>query len=63
MDDFPSRRVEAEYPFLWNDALYDEVPVEERVATRALMIAHGVNGAGNREILAREAKFGESKDS
>ena len=31
--------------------------------TLALMIAHGVNGAGNREILAIEPMYDESEDS
>lgn len=44
---FRSRPLEAEYPFLWIDALYDKVRVEDQVVTLALMIAHGVNSAGN----------------
>lgn len=55
--------MEAEYPFLWIDALYDKVRVEDQVVTLALMIAHGVNSAGNREILAIEPMFDESEDS
>jgi transposase-like protein len=60
---FRSRPLEEEYPFLWIDALYDKVRVEDRVVTLALMIAHGVNSAGNREILAIEPMFDESEDS
>ena len=36
--------------------------VEDRVITLALMIAHGVNGNGSREILAVEPMFDESED-
>ncbi|MFZ2053569.1 MAG: IS256 family transposase [Candidatus Aminicenantales bacterium] len=60
---FRSRPLEEEYPFLWIDALYDKVRVEDQVVTLALMIAHGVNKAGNREILAIEPMFDESEDS
>ena len=45
------------------DAHYDKVRVEDRVITLALMIAHGVNGNGSREILAVEPMFDESEDS
>ena len=40
---FRCRRLEEEYPFLWIDAHYDKVRIEDRVVTMALMIAHGVN--------------------
>jgi transposase-like protein len=63
VDSFRSRPLEEEYPFLWIDALYDKVRVEDRVVTLALMTAHGVNGAGNREILAIEPMYDESEDS
>jgi putative transposase len=39
---FRFRPLEEEYPFLWIDAHYDKVRVEDRVITLALMIAHGV---------------------
>ncbi len=60
---FRFRPLEEEYPFLWIDALYDKVRVGDGVVTLALMIAHGVNSAGNREILAIEPMFDESEDS
>jgi len=60
---FRSRPLEEDYPFLWIDALYDKVRVEDRVVSLALMIAPGVNNAGNREILAIEPMFDESEDS
>ena len=63
VETFRTRPLEEEYPFLWIDALYDKVRVEDRVVTLALMIAHGVNGAGMREILAIEPMFDESEDS
>jgi putative transposase len=62
-DAFRQRPLEAEYPFLWIDALYDKVRVDGRVVSMALMIAYGVNKAGIREILAVEPMFDESEDS
>jgi putative transposase len=47
VEGFRTRPLEEEYPFLWIDALYDRVRVEERVVNLALMIAHGVNRTGN----------------
>jgi putative transposase len=61
--DFRNRPLEEEYPFLWIDALYQKVRVEGRVVSVAVMIACGVNPAGNREILAVEPMFDESEDS
>jgi len=61
--DFRNRPLAEEYPFLWIDALYQKVRVEGRVVSVAVMIACGVNLAGNREILAVEPMFDESEDS
>ena len=63
VEDYRSRPLEEEYPFLWIDAHYDKVRVEDRVVTLALMIAHGVSSSGSREILAIEPMFDESEDS
>ena len=60
---FRTRPLEEEYPFLWIDAHYDKVRIEDRVVTLALMIAHGVSSSGSREILAIEPMFDESEDS
>jgi transposase-like protein len=62
-DAFRRRPLEAEYPFLWIDALYDKVRVDGKVVSMALMIAYGVTKAGIREILAVEPMFDESEDS
>ncbi len=61
--DFRTRPLAEEYPFLWIDAHYDKVRIEDRVMTLALMIAHGVSSSGTREILAVEPMFDESEDS
>jgi putative transposase len=63
VESFRTRPLEEEYPFLMIDAHYDKVRVEDRVMTLALMIAHGVNSDGIREILAVEPMFDESEDT
>jgi len=63
VESFRARPLEEEYPILMIDAHYDKVRVEDRVITLALMIAHGVNAQGTREILAVEPMFDESEDS
>jgi putative transposase len=60
---FPTRPLEEEYPFLWIDALYDKVRMEDRIFSLALMIAHTVNKAGERKILVIEPTFDETEDS
>ena len=61
VDSFRNRPLEAEYPFLWIDALYEKVRVDHRVISIALMIAFGVNRQGQRDILAIEPMFEESE--
>ena len=61
MESFRTRPLEAEYPFLWIDALYEKVRVDGRVISIALMIAYGVTSQGEREILAIELMFEESE--
>jgi len=61
--EFRTRPLAEEYPFLWIDAHYDKVRIEDRVVTMALMIAPGVSSSGTREILAVEPMFDESADS
>ena len=60
---FRTRPLEEEYPFLWIDALYDKVRIENRAVSLALMIAHGVNKAGELKILAIEPMFDETEES
>ena len=61
VESFRTRPLEAEYPFLWIDALYEKVRVDGRVISIALMIAYGVTSQGEREILAIEPMFEESE--
>ena len=63
VEEFRSRPLEAEYPFLWIDALYEKVRVDGRVISIALMLAYGINQEGKREILAIEPMYDESEAS
>jgi transposase-like protein len=58
---FRHRPLEAVYPILWIDALYEKVRFDGRVVSMALMIAQGVNLDGQREILAIEPMLEESE--
>jgi putative transposase len=61
--EFRTRSLETEYLFVWIDAIYEKIRVDNRVINMALMIVCGINMAGKREILAIEPMFDESKDS
>ena len=49
---FRERPLEAEYPYLWLDALYLKVRQNHRIVSMAVVIAIGVRESGEREILA-----------
>ena len=49
---FRDRPLEAEYPYLWLDALYVKVRQNHRIVSMAVVIAIGVRESGEREILA-----------
>jgi putative transposase len=49
---FRNRPLEAEYPYLWLDALYLKVRQNHRIVSMAVVIAIGVRETGEREILA-----------
>ena len=63
VEEFRSRELEAEYPFLWIDALYEKVRDNGKVISMALMLAYGINREGKREILAIEPMYDESEAS
>ena len=49
---FRNRPLEAEYPYLWLDAVYLKVRQNHRSVNMAVVIAIGVRETGEREILA-----------
>lgn len=63
VESFRNRPLEGRYPFLTVDATYFKVRENNRVISKALMIAYGTNEQGHREILGFAAYRNESKDT
>jgi transposase-like protein len=61
--DFRNRPLEAEYPVIWVDALYEKIRDERRVVNSAVMVVCGLNMAGEREILSVEAMDSENEEN
>ena len=61
VESFRNRPLEGRYPFLTVDATYFKVRENNRVISKALMIAYGTNEQGHREILGFAAYRNESK--
>jgi len=57
---FRSRRLDGTYPYVWLDATYLKVRKDGRVISMAVVIAMGVNGQGEREVLGVDV--GASED-
>jgi putative transposase len=56
---FRTRRLDAEYPYLWVDARYEHVREDGRVVSMAVVVAYGVRADGVREVLGLEVGLGE----
>ena len=63
VESFRNRPLEGRYPFLTVDATHFKVRENNRVISKALMIAYGTNEQGHREILGFAAYRNESKDT
>ena len=63
VESFRNRPLEGRYLFLTVDATYFKVRENNRVISKALMIAYGTNEQGHREILGFTAYRNESKDT
>src|SRR5919112_3468745 len=57
---FRNRRLEGEYPYLWLDATFVKARDGGRVVAKAVVIAIGVHGDGQREVLGLDV--GPSED-
>jgi len=57
---FRSRKLEGDYPYVWLDATFVKVRDNGRVVSMAVVIAIGVKGTGEREVL--ELDVGHSED-
>jgi len=62
-EEFRSRPLTERYPYLWLDALYEKVRVDDAVVSNAVVIAYGVSAKGIREVLAIDVVDTESKES
>lgn len=56
---FRTRRLDAEYPYLWVDARYEHVREDGRVVSMAVVIAYGVRADGVREVLGLDVGLRE----
>jgi transposase-like protein len=60
---FRSRPLERNYPFLIVDAIYMRVREDERIKSKGLLIAIGINEDGHREIVGFTVADGESEEA
>jgi len=60
---FRTRPLEAVYPVIWVDAVYEKIRKDGRVVSMAVMVVTGVNPTGTREILAVQPMWNESEES
>jgi len=51
------------YPVVWIDALYEKVRDNQKVVSKAIMVAMAINTKGQKEILAIEPMDNESTDT
>jgi transposase-like protein len=56
---FRTRRLDAEYPYLWLDARYEQVREDGRVLSMAVIVAYGVRADGVREVLGLDVGLSE----
>ena len=59
---FLTRRLDADYPYLYVDARYEHVREDERVQSMAVVIAYGIRGDGVREVLGMEVTASEDSE-
>lgn len=56
---FRERRLDADYPYVWLDARYEQVREDGRVQSMAVVVAYGVRGDGVREVLGLDVGLSE----
>nr|WP_320146771.1 IS256 family transposase [uncultured Anaeromusa sp.] len=57
---FRQRKLDATYPVLWVDALYERIRDNRAVKNMAVLVVTGINTEGKRDILAVEPMYEES---
>jgi transposase-like protein len=60
---FRTRPLEAAYPVLWIDALYEKIRVNHRVQNLAVLVVMGITQTGTREVLAVEPVYQEAQET
>jgi putative transposase len=58
---FRERPLEVAYPYLWLDAKVEKVRAGGRVEHRALVVAYGVDAAGQREVIGLDVGAAETE--
>jgi len=61
--EFRGRALREAFPYVWLDALYEKVRINDVVVSNAVVIAYGVNVSGHREVIAIDVVDTESKES
>ena len=61
--EFRQRPLTEKYPYLWLDALYEKVRVDDHIVSNAVIIAYGVTTAGYRDVIAIDVVDTENKES
>jgi len=56
---FRTRRLDAEYPYVWFDARYEHIREDNRVQSMAVVVAYGVRADGVREVLGLDVGLSE----
>ena len=63
VNNFRSAPISEHYPVIWIDALYEKIREDQKVLSKAIMVAMGINSEGHKEILAIEPMENESKET
>ena len=63
VEEFRTRKLTREYPFLTVDATYFKVRENHRITSKCLMIAYGTDDQGHKEILGCDVYATESKET
>src|SRR5690554_5671967 len=61
--EFRERKLNATYPVIWIDALYEKIRIDHHINNMAVHVVCGINLDGKREILAVEPMYNESEAS
>lgn len=63
VSEFSNRRIEGNYLFVMVDATYLKVRQDHRIASKALLVAMGLNSEGHKEIIGFSLADAETKES